>query len=217
MKLIPKIIFLMTVIWFGLEVQSCRKQYSALPEDMTDYGWTLYESGDYLNANDWFQQSVKEDTAWKDGYNGLGWSYGKLMVLDSSIVYFTDGLSKTQNPWMTTDIHSEILAGLTFSYYAQGNARNTIYFADSLLTRTTKALKPGWAFSHDSLLNYLDVRITLAAAYFDVKQFDSTAMQIVIILDSLGSSDTVVTDTSLQGRKNMAAQIQSLQDFLFKK
>jgi tetratricopeptide (TPR) repeat protein len=216
MKWFPKITLFVTLIWFGLEMQSCRKQYSALPEDMTDYGWTLYESGDYLTANNWFQQSVDSDTSWKDGYNGLGWSYGKLMVLDSSISYFTKGLSKSQDPFIKTDIHSEILAGLTFSYYAQGDARNTIYYADSLLTRTTKPLEPGWSFSHDSLLNYLDVRITLAAAYFDEKKFDSTALQIGIILDSLSKSDTVVTDTSLQGRKNMAAQIQSLQDFLFK-
>jgi hypothetical protein len=42
--------------------------------------------------------------------NGLGWTYAKLMVLDSSIAHFTTGLEKTQNQWNPIDVQSEILA-----------------------------------------------------------------------------------------------------------
>ena len=58
---------------------------------MTEYGWDLYEEGEYENANVWFEEAVFEDINYKDGYNGLGWTYGKLAKLDSSIANFRQG------------------------------------------------------------------------------------------------------------------------------
>ena len=61
------------------------------------------------------------------------------------------------------------------------------------------------------------MRITLAASYFAKGKFDSTILQVTVILDSLNSSEVAITDTSLNGRKLMAKQIMSLQDVLFSK
>jgi hypothetical protein len=80
-----------------------------------------------------------------------------------------------------------------------------------------KPLTAGWMFTHDSLLNYLDVRITLAASYFAVGKFDSTILQVTVILDSLNSSELPITDTTLVGRKEMAKQIMTLQNYLLSK
>jgi len=195
-------------------MDACRKNFSATAEDMAEYGWDLYETKDYLTCNSWFQDAVKKDDKWKDGYNGLGWSYAKLMVLDSSIAQFKTGLDKEQDSWNPTDVQSEILAGLTFAHHAQGKDAIAIEYGRAFLDSTVKPLTFGWAFTHDSLLNYLDVRITLAASYYAVGKFDSTIIQVTVILDSLNSSETPVTDTTLIGRKDMAKQIMSLQDFL---
>lgn len=199
-----------------LDLQSCRKKFNSTPEDMTDYGWTLYKQQDYLSSNDWFRQSIEKDPDWKDGYNGLGWTYGKLTVIDSSIYYFSQGLDKPQFQWDTTDTHAELLAGLTFSNRARGLHRNTIFNGDSLLLRTEPVLPsdPHWAFTHDSLLNYLDVRIAMASAYFSLGELDSMEIQIEFILDGLESSDTTVTDTSANGRKLRAEQLENLQVYL---
>ena len=70
---------------------------------------------------------------------------------------------------------------------------------------------------HDSLLNYLDLRVTLAASYFAKGKFDSTIIQVTVVLDSLNSNEIAITDTSLDGRILMAKQISSLQTLLFKK
>ena len=161
--------------------------------------------------------AVSEDSDWKDGYNGLGWTYAKLMVLDSSISHFTTGLAKKQHQWNPIDVQSEILAGLTFANHALGKDAKVIQYGRAFLDSTVKPLTAGWMFTHDSLLNYLDVRITLAASYFAVGKFDSTILQVTVILDSLNSSELPITDTTLVGRKEMAKQIMTLQDYLLSK
>jgi len=200
-----------------ITVDACRKKYYATAEDMAEYGWVLFETQEYLTSNAWFLDAIKENKDWKDGYNGLGWTYAKLMVLDSSIAHFTTGLEKTQYQWNPVDVQSEILAGLTFANHALGKDAKTIQYGTAFLDSTVKPLTLGWTFTHDSLLNYLDVRITLAASYYALGKFDSTILQVTVILDSLNSSELVITDTTLTGRKEMAKQIMTLQDYLLSK
>ena len=210
--------YLILLIAFGLlTLEACRKKYAATAEDMVEYGWVLYETNDYLNSNKWFNDAIVDDVEWKDAYNGLGWSYAKLMVLDSSISYFTTGLEQEQNKWSIIDSQAEILAGLTFAYNAKGNDAKAIEYGRAFLDSTVKPLEAGWVFSHDTKLNYLDLRVTLAASYFAKGKFDSTILQITVVLDSLNSNEVAIKDTSLNGRKLMAKQIMSLLELLFKK
>ena len=211
----PFIYFIITVSL--LFTDGCRKNYIVTSEDESSYGWEIFEQKDYLKSKEWFYNSITTDKKWKDGYNGLGWTYAKLMVLDSSIAHFTTGLEKTQNQWNPIDVQSEILAGLTFANHALGKDAKTIQYGTAFLDSTVKPLTLGWAFTHDSLLNYLDVRITMAASYYALGKFDSTILQVTVILDSLNSSELVITDTTLAGRKEMAKQIMTLQDYLLSK
>lgn len=209
---------LLFIMAIGLiTVDACRKKFYATAEDMAEYGWELFETKEYLPSNAWFLDAVSEDFDWKDGYNGLGWTYAKLMLLDSSVFHFTTGLTKKQHQWNPIDVQSEILAGLTFANHALGKDAKAIQYGSAFLDSTVKPLTSGWIFTHDSLLNYLDVRITLAASYFALGKFDSTVLQVTVILDSLNSGELPVTDTSLLGRKKMAKQIMTLQDYLLTK
>ena len=209
---------LLFIMAIGLiTMDACRKKFYATAEDMAEYGWELFETKEYLPSNAWFLDAVSEDSDWKDGYNGLGWTYAKLMVLDSSISHFTIGLAKKQDQWNPIDVQSEILAGLTFANHALGKDAKVIQYGRAFLDSTVKPLTAGWMFTHDSLLNYLDVRITLAASYFAVGKFDSTILQVTVILDSLNSSELPITDTTLVGRKEMAKQIMTLQNYLLSK
>ena len=209
---------LLFIMAIGLiTMDACRKNFYATAEDMAEYGWELFETKEYLPSNAWFLDAVSKDSDWKDGYNGLGWTYAKLMVLDSSISHFTIGLAKKQHQWNPIDVQSEILAGLTFANHALGKDAKVIQYGRAFLDSTVKPLTAGWMFTHDSLLNYLDVRITLAASYFAVGKFDSTILQVTVILDSLNSSELPITDTTLVGRKEMAKQIMTLQNYLLSK
>ena len=199
-----------------ISIDACRKNYDATAEDMSEYGWVLYTAEDYLSSNEWFNSSIVENDKWKDGYNGLGWSYAKLMVIDTSIAHFITGLATEKDKWMTTDVQSEILAGLVFAYHAKGLDAAAVTYGRAFIDSTAKPLTPGWIFSHDSLLNHLDVRITLASSYFAVGKFDSASFQVQIVLDSLNSSVIAISDTSLEVRRKMAEQISSLQTSLLK-
>ena len=223
------------IVLLGIfSIDACRKKYIATSEDMAKHGWVLYIDKDYINSNSWFRDATVKDSEWQDAYNGLGWSYAQLagataqhVLLDSGISNFVNGLKKPIEEWEATDdegniidVQAEILAGLTFSYHAKGKDSKVIEYGSAFLDSTTlddKGLPaPNWYFSHDpdSLLNYLDVRITMAASYFAEGKFDSSIIQVSVILDSLNSSETPVTDTTLVGRKKIAEQIKSLQEYL---
>ena len=227
-KLLKKTTLLFFVSIGILFVDGCRKNFSATAEHKASYGWEMYELKDYLKSREWFYNSVETDKKWKDAYNGLGWSYAKLLEMDSldtenigSIRTFHRGLLQPKDPWNSTDVHLEILAGLTFAYHAKGNDKEAVKFGNALIDSTLIGLNPSrwhsWAFSHDSTLNYLDLRITMASSYFALAEFDSTQVHLKVVLDSLGSSTKLISDyKSLLGRQLVAQQLDSLQKVLQK-
>ena len=227
-KIRNKTTLLLFVSFGTLFVDGCRKNFSATAEHKASYGWEMYELKDYLKSREWFFNSVETDKKWKDGYNGLGWSYAKLLEMDSldtenigSIRTFHRGLLQPKEPWNSTDVHLEILAGLTFAYHAKGNDKEAVKFGNALIDSTLIGLNPSrwhsWAFSHDSTLNYLDLRITMASSYFALAEFDSTQVHLKVVLDSLGSSTKLISDyKSLLGRQLVAQQLDSLQKVLQK-
>ena len=227
-KILNKTTLLLFVSFGTLFVDGCRKNFSATAEHKASYGWEMCELKDYLKSREWFFNSVETDKKWKDGYNGLGWSYAKLLEMDSldtenigSIRTFHRGLLQPKDPWNSTDVHLEILAGLTFAYHAKGNDKEAVKFGNALIDSTLIGLNPSrwhsWAFSHDSTLNYLDLRITMASSYFALAEFDSTQVHLKVVLDSLGSSTKLISDyKSLLGRQLVAQQLDSLQKVLQK-
>ena len=72
-KLLMKnlILSLMIIFIFG-----CRGEVVPTDNDLSSYGWVMYESGDYVGALDWFTTAIKEDSSHSDAYNGVGWTMG---------------------------------------------------------------------------------------------------------------------------------------------
>ena len=190
-----------------LIIDGCRKDFEATAEHKATYGWEMFEMKDYLQSKEWFSNSIATDKKWKDGYNGLGWSYAKLLELDSldtenigSIRTFHRGLTYPKDIWNNTDVHLEILA------------------IDSTLIGLNPSRWDNWVFSHDSTLNYLDLRLTMAASYFALAKFDSTHKHLKVVLDSLGSPSLLINDYStLLGKQKVAQQLDSLQKVLQQK
>lgn len=228
MKIISntRIIILLTGI--TLFVYSCRKQYQATEEHMADYGWFLYENSarlsDYKNSKTWFLSSINEDTTYMDGYNGLGWIYGKLSDLDSSIYYYTKALRFSPGIYDTTNIRREIWAGLCFANNAKGLDSAAIIWGDSLFPKwkTDQEVLP-WTFSHKlitslNIINHLDVLVTLAAANYAVGDFNNSLDQVQEILSQLNNTTILnLNVNTIDGRSELATQIQILQEDLSKK
>ena len=56
---------LLMLLLFG-----CRGEVVPTDNDLSSYGWVMYESGDYVGALDWFTTAIKEDSSHSDAYNG---------------------------------------------------------------------------------------------------------------------------------------------------
>ncbi len=196
-------------------VVGCRKQISATEVDMTNYGWELYDQGNYSESNTWFMNAVETDSAYKDGYNGLGWTFGKLMELDSSINYFAKGLPFTQDPNILADTKREIWAGLCFANNALGDDSSAVIWGDSLIAEIANLTPPTWSFSRDTTLNYLDVHLALAMSEFAIGHFGPSLSHVQFIVTDLNSSATFTADTlTVLGRRSIADEIETLRDIL---
>ena len=196
---------------------ACRKEWTATEEDMANYGWVLYEQGDYVGSNEWFSNSVREDENYQDGYNGLGWTFGKLVELDSAVQAFDVGLTKPQNPRMLDIVAHDILAGLTFAHSALKHDSSAVAYGDSLIWLLEQQIgDKTWTFPHDSTTNYLDVHVTLALSYFALSDFTESLEHVQAIKTALNpASPPYVVDTkTVRGRNQLAAEIEYLQNYL---
>ena len=217
--------FILLMLGLALFVGSCRKQYNATEQDMADYGWFLFENAavksNYTDSKNWFMSSVNEGTMYMDGYNGLGWSFGKLTDLDSSIYYFEKGLRFTPSIYDTTNIGYEIWAGLCFANNAKGLDSIAITWGDSLIDGLSAGLTTNaWNFTHNNIssknkINHLDLRVTMAASHFAESEFSNSVAHLQIILTELTGSTTFDPDVySVSGRYELAVWIDSLQTIL---
>ena len=196
---------------------ACRKQWNATEEDMANYGWILYEQGDYVGSYEWFSNSVREDENYQDGYNGLGWTFGKLVDPDSAVQAFDVGLTKPQNPRMLDIVAHDILAGLTFAHSALKQDSSAVAYGDSLIRLLEQQIgDKTWTFPHDSTTNYLDVHVTLALSYFALSDFTESLEHVQAIKTALNpASPPYVVDTNtVRGRRQLAAEIEYLQNYL---
>ena len=196
---------------------ACRKEWTATEEDMANYGWILYEQGDYVGSNEWFSNSVRKDENYQDGYNGLGWTFGKLVELDSAVQAFDVGLTKPQNPRMLDIVAHDILAGLTFAHSALKHDSSAVAYGDSLIWLLEQQIgDKTWSFPHDSTTNYLDVHVTLALSYFVLSDFTESLEHVQAIKTALNpaSPPYVVDTTTIIGRDQLAAEIEYLQNYL---
>jgi len=219
---------------------ACRKEWTATEEDMTNYGWTLYElasdKDDYEEVRKWFENATMKDTNYQDGFNGLGWTYGKLSSfsitpegsedpdLINAINQFLIGEGKPQNPRIDHNVWHDILAGLTFAYSALKDDSLAIVWGDSLISEIEKD-RVTWAFPHELVdiegnypTDYLDVHITLALAKFvrstTIDDFNSSEYHVDAIIAAKNLSDFNANYGTIVGQEKLAAKIQELQELL---
>ena len=48
---------------------NCRGPVIPTEEDLADYGWVIYEEGNYEEAREWFRDALDKDPSYADGYN----------------------------------------------------------------------------------------------------------------------------------------------------
>ena len=218
-------ILLMAAVLIGT---GCRKRVTASDADMSEYGWVLYAEGKFLESNEWFISAVSRDTTYKDGYNGQGWTYGKLGEVDSSIVRFEKGLEKalTDTTWDDKkllfndpphDPAKECMAGLTLAYHAQSShgkaitsglqflqaAKDTSYNASTTST-------PQWSFSRNDKLNSKHIIWTISSSYFAEGNYSESQEYA----NKLNVIDSTFDFSTTLGIQKLAAEISRLRSTL---
>ena len=212
-----KLIFFFSFTLFSM---NCRQPVIPTEEDLAGYGWTLYETGKYQEAREWFYDAIAKDSSYADGYNGIGWCFGKLRQSDSAAVYFHISQTKPFDSYDTPDLDLDQYAGLTFAYSGM-NLDSLVREYSTYVLVERPELGP-WYFSHDTKINYLDVRIELALADFNMGYFTSCRDNLQSIHnDSYYQSfpsNTIKALTmnleTLSGRAELAQELQSLQQTL---
>ena len=168
---------------------NCRGEIIPTDEDLSNYGWTLYENGEYVEAMEWFQDAIDKDAGNHDGYNGMGWTMGHQRQLDLSIQYFDDYLK------INTDFEDlfDFYAGLAFAYSARGYSvtENDNSLSDDELALNYASLLLGsikvelgdsyWCFCHKTQINHLDVQYVLALSEYRLGLFESCQNTINLI------------------------------------
>ena len=205
---------------FTLFFMNCRQPVIPTEEDLAGYGWTLYETGKYQEAREWFYDAVAKDSSYADGYNGIGWCFGKLRRADSAAVYFHISQTKPFDSYDTPDLDLDLYAGLTFAYSGMHIDSLVREYATYVLVE--RPILGPWKFSHDNKINHLDVRLELALADFNMGYFTSCRDNLQSIYnDSSYQSypqNTVESLTmnveTLLGRAELAQLLQSLQQTL---
>ena len=224
-------IFSILLITYCLTFPGCggRPDYVATESDLAEEGWDLYRDGKYLESAEWFQYSINTNPT-LDGYNGLGWSYGKLSyqdhldisignflgyetLLDSAIVNFLgyetllDSAAAANLSLNDVWTIRDIFAGLCFAYSANGEDSTAIGYGDLLFSFGWY----DWSFLYEPGLDSLDVLITVAKSAYFIADFEMSINRVNYIMDKkdLGSFNPDISTP--QGRLALITKIEELQ------
>ena len=199
--------FLMAFVLVG---SGCRKQVTASDMDMSEYGWVLYSEGKFTKSNEWFINAVIRDTSYKDGYNGQGWTYGKIGEIDSSIARFTVGRTKalSDTTWQdeillisdpSHDPARECTAGLALAYHAKNSHQDAVQYGLELLEMVKDNYYdvtqegPAWKFSRDVKINSKHIIWTISSSYFALGKYTESLdyANRLNVVDSTFNTETV--------------------------
>ncbi len=169
------------------------------PAEQVDQGWTYYEDRDYSSALQEFVSATEREASLADAWNGKGWTLGKLAGrLPEAPACFGRALQIDTTSY-------DAIGGWAFAVYQLGNGesdwRSAIDKSDSLLHR-----RPGWRFLHEPTLNEYDVRLLLAAAFFNLQDYASSYSTIVDYLNPAFEADV----TTPAGRRELLDEIERL-------
>lgn len=215
-----KNIIILILLFTLIFISSCRKRVVATDIDLSEYGWLLYEEGKYQESNNWFINAIIQDTMYSDGYNGQGWSYGKIGEIDSSISSFSKGIVKASidSSWDFQQLklqdpphepEKELLAGLALAYHAnnkhnlsiQKGLEFLIMVKDSSYSVTMGS--PNWSFSRNQSINSKDIIWSLSSSYFAIGNYAKSLEYI----NRLNTIEVNYDVTTVHGVQQLAAEI----------
>ena len=162
---------------------------------LIERGWDSFENMDYTAALNDFQEVMLQDQNLSDAWNGAGWSAGRLNGrLGESAEYFAGCLQRDTTRY-------DALGGWAFVAYQSADYNGALQKADSLLHR-----RSGWRFLHQPSIDFHDVQLMMAAAYYNIEDYASSLNVVVLYLNPSFEADINTT----AGRRELLDEIERL-------
>jgi tetratricopeptide (TPR) repeat protein len=137
-------------------------------QELTADGWSLFESGDLDDAQLKFDEALTKDADYADAYNGKGWCAA---LLDQETEALSHFLMANDKGLDKPDAH----VGLAGIYLGQEEFESAITHAWAALS-----MDSNYVFSHQTSIDYLDLHLILAQAYYGLggDYLDSSQVQV---------------------------------------
>ncbi len=192
-------VFMATIFIFG--ISGCSgdddenvEETLTTPEYIS-LGWQLFEVTDYYNALTTFKYAFGSAAENNDAYSGAGWCAGRgADSMNVAAGYFNTA-------WAGDTTNYDALAGWIFVEYQLGNYQDAIDKSLSLLNS-----KPGWRFLHETNIDFLDVRLTMAASYYYLGQFTESLDIVITYLNNTFEADV----SSRNGQRELLNELERL-------
>ncbi|MCH7818507.1 MAG: hypothetical protein IIB40_03010 [Candidatus Marinimicrobia bacterium] len=198
------ILIIVTLSFFSCEDNGEEPEVIVTAEELIIAGWVNFETGEYAIAIEDFNSALSIDASASEAYSGIGWSRIRLEMIDDAQTSFLAALDGNY-------AGEETFAGLAAISLVKEKYTAAIGYAESILN-----IDPEWIFEHDNTIDYKDVWLIVATAYFHEGNFTEVEAAILKI-DSTYSilendSATWIVDgkSYLTYREALAAYLQSL-------
>jgi len=131
--------------------------------------WEYFEMNNYDMAYTTFESVIAIDAENEEAYNGRAWCSLLLNDVESAIIDFEFALDKGNT---SLDPH----AGLAGAYISKDEFALAILKSNYVINTD-----PGYSFVHEPQINYLDMHLILAMAYFHTGDLQSSYHHILIL------------------------------------
>jgi len=201
-KLLPWVLVLLMLI----TVAGCEKNEDdpdgaeLTTTELLERGWENFEQSEFETALEDFQTVTSRDASIVDAWNGAGWSSGRITGgLANALVYFNRALE-------LDEIKYDALGGLAFAIYQDSQfdpvkMQTAIDKANLLL-----GAKPLWRFLHKQTLDFMDLKLMIAAAHYGLNEFDQS---FNIVKENFNTSFEADLSTPA-GRRELLEEIERL-------
>ncbi len=160
------------ILGFSLLLVACGDDDDDTPAEETDpvtlvrQGWSAFESLNYLEALDLFDQALSKGEPSSDAYSGAGWTSYEMGDLAAARDYWDLGLVVDNESF-------DIRAGMGFLEFDQENYSASVAVISELLVDNSN-----YQFVHMPGLDYRDLQITRASAYYMQGMMDEALLEV---------------------------------------
>lgn len=138
-------------------------------EETLQNAWEYFKMNNYDMAYTTFESVIAFDADNEEAYNGRAWCSLLLNDVESAIIDFEIAIDKGNT---SLDLH----AGLAGAYISKDEFELAILKSNYVINTD-----PAYTFTYEPEINYLDMHLILAMAYFHTGDLQSSYRQILIL------------------------------------